>query len=53
MRNCEIGRVVILLVKNTNKARVTLHADWFDGGPIMTINTGGNYSWTQVYPKDK
>ena len=32
---------------------VTLQADWFDGGPIQTINTGGNYSWTQVYPKDK
>ena len=32
---------------------VTLQADWFDEGPIMTIRTGGNYSWTQVYPTIK
>jgi len=31
---------------------VTLQADWFDEGPIMTIRTGGNFSWTQVYPKE-
>lgn len=29
---------------------VTLEADWFDEGR-MVIDTGGNYCWTQVYPR--
>jgi hypothetical protein len=31
---------------------VTIEAEWLAGGRLV-IETGGNYSWTQVYPHDK
>lgn len=30
---------------------ITLEAYWFDGGTMIT-DCGGNYSWTQVHPKE-
>lgn len=30
--------------------KVQLEATWFRNGPLMTIDTGGNYSWTRVFP---
>jgi hypothetical protein len=32
---------------------VTLQADWFDGGDTATIETGGNYCWSQIFPNQK
>jgi hypothetical protein len=37
--------------KKMGPRSVPLEADWFEGDDKMTIETGGNYCWTQVFLK--